>query len=82
MAPQDKDQQRNRIETTEGKSGVELRIDGIPVKHGRLPDGRYFLDQYAYDWTDDLEELARRFLEHQRKAEAIRREARAKRGGN
>jgi len=81
MTRQSKEHHGHRIELVKGKDGPVLRIDGIPVKYGRLPDGRYFLDQYAYDWTDDLEELARRFVEHQRKAEAIRRERRAVKGG-
>ena len=72
----------HRIEVVKGKDKPVLRIDGVPVKYGRLPDGRYFLDDYAYDPSDDLEELARRYVEHRRKADAIRQERRAAKGGN
>ena len=49
-----------QIEIKGGKDGPELRIDDVPMRYGRLPDGKYFLDDYAYDWADDLVELARR----------------------
>jgi hypothetical protein len=67
----------HRIEVLDRKGQPVLLIDGVPVRYGRLPDGRYFLDQYAYDWNESLLELARRFLDHRRKAEKVRRERRA-----
>jgi hypothetical protein len=42
-----------------------LLIDGEPIRHGRLPDGSYFLYEYAYDWRDDLADVARSFVDHQ-----------------
>jgi hypothetical protein len=54
---------------------LELHIDEQPVRFGQLPDGRYALEEYAFDWTDDLMELARRFIDHRDRAEEIRREA-------
>jgi|SRR5215208_5604258 hypothetical protein len=54
---------------------LELRIDAQPVRFGQLPDGRYALEEYAFDWTDDLMELARRFIDYRERAEEIRREA-------
>ena len=54
---------------------LELHIDEQPVRFGQLPDGRYALHEYAFDWTDDLMELARRFIDHRERAEEIRREA-------
>jgi hypothetical protein len=61
----------------EGAAGsedeLELLIDEKPVPHGRLPDGTYFLGDYAYDWTDDLTELARRFIDHRDRADDARR---------
>ena len=52
----------------------ELLIDGQPVRYGQLPDGSYALHAYAYDWDADLIELARRFIDYQDQAEAVRRE--------
>jgi hypothetical protein len=54
---------------------LELRIDEQPVRFGQLPDGRYALDEYAYDWRDDLMDLARRYIDYRERAEEIRREA-------
>jgi len=54
---------------------LELLIDDRPVRYGRLPDGRYALHEYAYDWQGDLIDLARRFIDYRDKAEEIRREA-------
>jgi len=54
---------------------LELHIDEQPVRYGQLPDGRYALEEYAYDWRDDLMELARRFIDYRERAEQIQREA-------
>ena len=54
---------------------LELRIDEQPVRFGQLPDGRYALEEYAFDWRDDLMELARRFIDYREKAREIRRGA-------
>ncbi len=54
---------------------LELRIDEQPVRFGQLPDGRYALEEYAYDWRDDLMDLAQRFIDYRERAEQIRREA-------
>jgi hypothetical protein len=52
---------------------LELLIDEQPVRFGQLPDGSYALEEYAYDWTDDLIDLARRYIDYQERAEEIRR---------
>jgi len=52
---------------------LELLIDEQPVRFGQLPDGQYALEEYAFDWTDDLTELARRYIDHRDRAEKIRR---------
>jgi hypothetical protein len=57
----------------EREEELELLIDDRPVRYGQLPDGRYFLHDYAYDWRDNLMDLARRFIDYQSKAEEIRR---------
>jgi hypothetical protein len=56
---------------------LELLIDEQPVRFGQLPDGRYALEEYAFDWTDDLMELARRFIDYRERAEEIRRKAKS-----
>ena len=52
---------------------AELLIDDQPVRYDRLPNGQYFLQDYAYDWHDDLMDVARRFIDHQSAAEEGRR---------
>jgi hypothetical protein len=54
---------------------LELLIDEQPIRFGQLPNGRYALHEYAFDWTDDLMELARRYIDYRERAEEIRREA-------
>lgn len=41
---------------------LELVVDGAPVRHGRLPDGTYFLYENAYVWSKDLRQLGRRLV--------------------
>ena len=45
--------------------GPELLIDDEPVSYGQLPDGSYAMHDYAFDWTSDLVDLARRYIDHQ-----------------
>ena len=52
---------------------LELRIDEQPVRFGQLPDGRYALEEYAFDWRDDLIDLARRYIDYRERAQEIRR---------
>ena len=60
-----------QIEIRDGKDGPELRIDDVPMRYGRLPDGLFFLDDYAYDWADDLVELARRYIAYRERVAAV-----------
>jgi hypothetical protein len=60
------------------EEGLELRIDGEPVDYGRLPDGRYFIHDYAYDWTEDLFDLAERRLDYEAETAKVRRSARVR----
>ncbi len=64
-----------RAREAEREEELELLIDDRPVRYGQLPDGRYALEGYAYDWTDDLMDLARRFIDYRERAEELRREA-------
>jgi hypothetical protein len=52
----------------------ELLIDGVSVRYGKLPDGSYALDEYAYDWQDDLIGLARNLIDYRDQADETRRE--------
>jgi hypothetical protein len=70
MKTERKEYKGRRIELREREGRIELRIDDTPVPYGRLPDGRYYLNDYAYDWRDDLVELAQRFVDHQGAAAA------------
>ena len=49
--------------------GPELLIDDEPVSYIQLPDGSYALRDYAYDWTGDLVDLARRFIDYQNRTD-------------
>jgi hypothetical protein len=76
MAPETQEHKGHRIELRrpergerraledEGAATPELLIDDRPVRYGQLPDGRYYLEEYAYDWQDDLMDLARRFIDY------------------
>lgn len=77
MKPERKEYAGRRIEVREREGRLELLIDETPVPYGRLPDGKHYLDDYAYDWADDLVDLAQRFVDHQRRAEKIRQEQKA-----
>jgi hypothetical protein len=79
MKPERKEYAGRRIELCEREGRPELLIDNALVPYGRLPNGKYYLDEYAYDWTDNLLDLAQRFVDYQRKADKIRQEAKAAR---
>jgi hypothetical protein len=72
MKPESQECEGHRIEVRGRDKKTELRIDDVPVSYGQLPNGQFYLDQYAYDWTDDLMELGRRYVSHRRRAEEIR----------
>ena len=66
---------REELRATEGREEhFELLIDSQPVRYGQLPDGRYALEEYAYDWQENLTDLARSFIDYREKVEEIRRE--------
>jgi hypothetical protein len=90
MQPERQEYKGHRIELRprEGREGVrareaereeerELLIDDQSVRYGQLPDGQYALEEYAFDWTDNLMDLARRFIDYRDRAEEIRREAKS-----
>ena len=59
---------------TEREEQLELLIDDQPFRYGQFPDGQYFLHEYAYDWTDNLMDLTKRFIDYRDRADKIRRE--------
>lgn len=77
MKPKREDHKGHRVELREREGKPELLIDNIPMAHRRLRNGQYYLDKYAFDWTDDLMELAKRFIEHRSKVEKIRSKRRS-----
>jgi len=58
----------------EREEELELLIDDQPVRYGQFPDGQYFLQEYAYDWTNNLMDLTKRFIDYRDRADKIRRE--------
>ena len=50
---------------------LELLIDSVPVRYSQLPDGSYALHEYAYDWSDNLIDLSKKFIEYRIMAERI-----------
>ena len=71
MEPKCQDYNGRRIEIRGRGDKLELLIDDVPVGYGRLPNGMFFLNNYAYDWTDDLMELARRYIDYRGRVEKI-----------
>jgi hypothetical protein len=81
MKPEHREYKGHRVELRECDGKPELLIDDVPVRYGQLENGSYFLHEYAYDWTDDLVELAQRFIDHKSRANKIRHEREAGKEG-
>jgi|GEM_PF-1969280 len=64
-----------RVAAAEGEEQLELLIDDESVRYRQMPDGQYALEEYAYDWTDDLMDLAQRFIDYRDRVDEIQREA-------
>ena len=80
MTPEYQEHEGHRIEIRGRQGKSELLIDNIPVVYGRLPNGKFFLNDYAYDWTDDLVELARRYITYRRRVQEVRSRVTAEKG--
>jgi hypothetical protein len=80
MNPEYEQYEGHRIEIRGRGEKSELLIDNVPVKHGRLPNGKYFLDDYAFDWTDDLIELARRYVSYRARVATVKAKQAAQKG--
>ena len=81
LKSQSQDYKGHSIELREGKAKFELYIDNIRMRYGQMHDGMYFLHEYAFDHTDNLMELAQRFINYRRTADKIRSERVSKEGG-
>lgn len=73
--------ENHRIEIIYQDNKPQLLIDGKPIRYRQLPGGLYFLYDYAYDWSEDLVEVARKYIDYQRRTEQIRRERESHEGG-
>ena len=70
-----------KIEIRKTGDREELFINNSRIKYGQLPKGLYFLDEYAYDWKENLVELSKVFIDYQEKAKQIHRERKSVKGG-
>ena len=77
MEPERQEYKGHTIELCAREAGAEfeLLIDNEPIRYGQLPDGSFALHEYAYDWSDNLIHLARKFVDYRDRVERIRREA-------
>ena len=71
---------RIELREREREGEPELLIDNAPVRYGQLPDGLYFLREYAYDWHDNLMDLARAFIDYRRRVDELQDEREPGRG--
>lgn len=65
---------RARRPSRASEAQPDLLIDDEPVRYGQLPNGLYALHEYAYDWRDNLIDLAKRFIDYRDTADEFRRE--------
>lgn len=59
----------------ERESEPELLINDTKIDYGKLPDGKYFLHEYANDWSDNLIDLARKFIDYRIKTDEIQQQS-------
>lgn len=81
MKPEHHDYEGRRIALKDRQGKRELLIDDQPVRYGQLPNGEYFLHDYAYDWSDNLVEVARRFIKYRQRVDKVRQERSSTKGG-
>lgn len=82
MKPERQEYAGHRIEVREQEGKPQLLIDDVPVRSGQLPGGLFFLHDYAYDWSDNLVDLARKFIDYRKKTDELRRARESGRGGD
>jgi hypothetical protein len=52
----------------------ELLLDSNPLRYLQMPDGQYVLEDYAYESSDDLLDLAKRYVDYLERVERVRRD--------
>ncbi|HVR57250.1 MAG TPA: hypothetical protein VMT72_10530 [Pseudolabrys sp.] len=72
MEPQRQQYKGHRIELRE-RTVLELLINDQPIRYGQLPDGSYALEEYAYEPSHNLIDLAKRFIDYRDRVEETRR---------
>jgi hypothetical protein len=82
MEPERQEYNGHPIELRAPEAGAELEllVDNVAIPYGQLPDGSFALHEYAYDWSDNLIDLARKFVDYRDRAETIRRGAESRKG--
>ncbi len=68
------------IELRKGDGNTKLFIDNVPIRYGHMHNGMYFLHDYAYDHTDSLMDLARKYVDYRNKVEQIRHDCNTHKG--
>lgn len=58
----------------EHEAEPELLIDGAKIDYGKLPDGTYFLHEYTDEGSDNLIDLARKFIDYRIETNEIRQQ--------
>ena len=81
MKPQHQEYEGHHIELRDREGKPELLIDESPVIYGQLPNGLYFLREYAFDWSKNLMDLAKKFIDYRRNVEIVRGERESRKGG-
>jgi hypothetical protein len=71
--PERQQHKGHRIELRARTQQLELLINDQPIRYRQLPNGSYALDEYAYDRSQNLIDLAKRFIDYRDRAEEIRR---------
>jgi hypothetical protein len=59
---------RIQIKTREGRP--RLFIDGVEMRYGQLQNGLYYLEQYGYDRSSSLTDLARKYIAYRKRIDA------------
>jgi hypothetical protein len=65
----------SRALAVENEPKFELLIDNIPVQYGQLSGGSYYLHEYAYDWSENLMDLAKKFIDKRDRENMLRHES-------
>jgi hypothetical protein len=57
--------------TDSAETAFDLIIDGAPTEYGQLPDGTFYLEEYAYDPAGSLVEVASKYVDYRDRAERV-----------